>query len=427
VNARAGFATIDITPPLGTRKVGWLKPLTIERVRDRLQARAAVLEAGRDRIGFLQLDTLSVRWTTTAQIRRAVQQRYGVAGNRLMVAATHTHGGPAVANVGDVRRDDNYLAFLVEQCVTVFGRALAARQRARIGFGHCSEFRVSANRRVVRRDGTVQTHGNFADPNALCLEGPIDPEVAVLAARGGNGRLLGALVNFTCHPTHFGGGTDATAGWPGRLAARLRRQECPVTLVLNGAAGDIHHANPATGTDTTPDRMARVLGADVTRILATMKFRDRVRLSARRTTVQLPYRKPTAAEVRGTIRGAQRFIAPDGYDRLMPGLARRIRERGSQPAEIQALGIDEVVFVSLPAEAFARLGLLIKEQVYPRHAVVVGYANGMVGYVPHAAAFQRGGYETSFAPSSRLAPEAGDRLVAAAVRLVRRMPGQRRR
>jgi len=36
---------------------------------------------------------------------------------------------------------------------------------------------------MIMRDGTVQTHGNFRDPQVLCLEGPIDPEVAILAAR----------------------------------------------------------------------------------------------------------------------------------------------------------------------------------------------------------------------------------------------------
>ena len=32
---QAGFANIDITPPLGTAKIGMLKHLTIERIADR--------------------------------------------------------------------------------------------------------------------------------------------------------------------------------------------------------------------------------------------------------------------------------------------------------------------------------------------------------------------------------------------------------
>jgi len=44
-----------------------------------------------------------------------------------------------------------------------------------------------------------------------------------------------------------------------------------------------------------------------------------------------------------------------------------------------------------------------------------------VGYVPTLAAFPRGGYETTFGPSSMLAPEAGERLVETAAALVRRL------
>jgi len=51
--------------------------------------------------------------------------------------------------------------------------------------------------------------------------------------------------------------------------------------------------------------------------------------------------------------------------------------------------------------------------------LIVGQANGMVGYVPHRDAFLRGGYETTFAGSSRLAPEAGDQLADAAIGLIK--------
>lgn len=51
---------------------------------------------------------------------------------------------------------------------------------------------------------------------------------------------------------------------------------------------------------------------------------------------------------------------------------------------------------------------------------MVGYANGMVGYVPTREAFARGGYETTFASGSRLAPEAGDLLEKCAVELIQR-------
>jgi len=92
---------------------------------------------------------------------------------------------------------------------------------------------------------------------------------------------------------------------------------------------------------------------------------------------------------------------------------------GTQPAEVQALFLDEYAFVGIPAEYFVQHGLRIKREGWPRHALVVAHANGMVGYVPTKEAFLRGGYETTFADSSRLAPEAGDLLADAAIELIK--------
>ena len=82
------------------------------------------------------------------------------------------------------------------------------------------------------------------------------------------------------------------------------------------------------------------------------------------------------------------------------------------------LGVSEHAYTAIPAEYFAELGLKIKERTWPRRALVVSCANGMVGYTPTGEAFERGGYETAFGPTSHLAPEAGDMLADAAAELI---------
>ena len=91
---------------------------------------------------------------------------------------------------------------------------------AKVGVGRGLNADIAFNRRLVMRDGTVRTHGSFKDPDALGFEGPIDPEVGVLAARGKDGKILGALVTYACHPGHKGGDPMFSAGYPGVLAAR---------------------------------------------------------------------------------------------------------------------------------------------------------------------------------------------------------------
>src|SRR5690242_7147614 len=103
---RAGFAEIEITPPVGTEIIGWLRVVGSRAVKDPLFARAAVFESEGRRIGFVQLDLLSIRWKQVRNIRGAIEERSGFPGDNVMIAATHNHAGPAIANCGDARRDD---------------------------------------------------------------------------------------------------------------------------------------------------------------------------------------------------------------------------------------------------------------------------------------------------------------------------------
>ena len=88
---QAAFATADITPPAGTKKIGWLQEITITEFRDPLCARVALFEVDGEFAAFVQLDTLSVRWTQVQEIRRRAEARCGVPGGRIMVAG-HANG-----------------------------------------------------------------------------------------------------------------------------------------------------------------------------------------------------------------------------------------------------------------------------------------------------------------------------------------------
>ncbi len=413
---RAGFAETDITPPVGTRKAGWIIEIVSDVVLDPLFARLAVFESRGERVAFVQLDTIGAPRPLVEEIRRGVENEFGFPGRNVMVSGTHNHAGP------DVRTEKEYCGTLVGRAVSAFGRALKGLRPAELGFGSAFEWRISQNRRVVMRDGTARTHGSFKDPDALFLEGPIDPEVAVLAARGKGGRMLGAMVNFACHACHHGGEKSLSAGYPGAVAQRMKSRGVPVTLFLNGAAGNVHHADPtATRPEPTKEEMGLILADDVGRVMQGMSFRDQVKPGCRSRTVNLPFRAFTEDDIRGTTRGAQRFVDPTAYDREMPRLIEMIGEKGSQEAEVQVISLDEYAVAGVPSDYFVQHGLRIKEEAHPRRALVAGYTNGDVGYCPHKDAFLRGGYETTFRSGSKLAPEAGDLLADAAIGLIRGM------
>ncbi len=417
MNQKAGFAKIDITPEIGCIMQGCMRrTATADVVENPLFARAAVFDDGSNQAAIIQLDLLSIRWTQTNAFRCEIEKRYGFPGANIMVAAIHNHRGPAVANLADIPRDEAYIKVLTEKVVRLFGEALRNMQPAAIGMESVLEWEVASNRRVVKRDGLVGK-GRSAQP--LYVEGPIDPEVAVLAVKDAQGKLMGILVNHAMHPNAAGVGIGA--GVPGWLELALRQKTgCPITMFLNGAAGNLQiHSVRKRPIENSETELAAKLAQDVRDALKTMSFEEHAPVRALRRTVDLPFRKVTPDEINGTVPGAARAGEPGLYDRVIPSLLDLIKTRGVNKAEVQALRIGARVYVAVPGELFVELGLTIKEKCFPGHVIVVGYANGMVGYLPTREAFPRGGYETTFTSSSRLDPEAGYILVETAVELAR--------
>ena len=207
------------------------------------------------------------------------------------------------------------------------------------------------------------------------------------------------------------------------MADELKKRGWPCPIFLNGTAGDISTTDPYNDRgEKKIEEISTCLADDVDQAVIDMTYERQISIGSRQVTLQLPYRRPSQDQIQGTAIGAQRFIDPAIYERDMPRVTKRIRTRRRQPMELQTLFMRNHALASVPAELFCTLGLRIKERTYPRHTLVAGYANGMIGYVPHREAFEHGGYETTFASSSRMAPGTGDLIAAAAIDLVKAGP-----
>jgi hypothetical protein len=418
---RAGLAQIDITPPLGVEIAGWLYKKYATQIKDPIFANILILESGATRIGMVSLDVLSVPWKLVDAIRdRAVP--VGIPRNNLLVCATHNHAGPAVANIGQTTRDEHYVADLCGRLEYGFGQAAQNMQPSKIATASTLEGGVSFIRRAIMRDGGVQCQPHFSHA-IRSLEAVIDPEVGILAIVDMHDRPLGFVVNFACHPTHHGHDGVISAGWPGALYRQIQAALGPscVTLLLNGALGDVFHRNPLNPEFLDfPDRIGRVLAGHVLQCLGDLKFAPGADLHACTTTVQLPLRDPDGPwGIQQPF--PQRFADDDIYAPMIASLRRRRQRQPFAHAQVQCLRFNtETAYVTLPAEAFAAIGLQIKMQSTFANTWVVGMANGMVGYIPTAAAFPRGGYETSLGLTSKCEPASAQLLIGAGLDLLKK-------
>lgn len=420
---RIGFARRDITPRLGLPLGGYGARLGgADAVLDRLSCHAAVFDDGNDALALVALDLVHVFGDWVARVRSRIRRRRGIAADRILVAAIHTHAGPGVFR-SSIERDDrlaDYEEKLIEQVATCVGDAAAAAVPASLRFGSAATAGIAANRR---------------DPAV-----PVDEKVRVLSAHHSDGALLGAIANFACHPTVL---PAANHGYSGDLlgvgSERAARILGAPVLFLNGAAGDVStRFTRRAQTHTEVERLGGLLAGAVVQAIdhgaeiacselkgavQAVPVRRRALASPDAAVAQLQAAVAELERTRGgqedagrlrlaeaRVEGAQAELwvsSQGGWEALF----------GERPAlaELQALRLGDVAIVAVPGELFSSAGAAVRRRLRER-ALVAGYANDYLGYLIPEADAAEGGYEALIAmvdPACEGAIRAGMAEVAA--------------
>ena len=92
---RAGSAASNITPPLGTLRVGSFAPYPTVHVHDELHARCLVLSDGKTTLALVVCDLLGLHRSISIEARRLIQEATGIPPENVMISATHTHSAGA--------------------------------------------------------------------------------------------------------------------------------------------------------------------------------------------------------------------------------------------------------------------------------------------------------------------------------------------
>lgn len=472
---RVGIAEADITPAPGLPRAGMPNPQPGQGTAWPLMARVVVFDDGTRIAAVVVLDLLFLTAQTVAEYRQAMTAGTGVSPADVMISCTHTHWAPHTAAIMDEDPAYEYMDFLRARLVEVMARALANRRPARLLAGRARAPGWAFNRRPVYRTEhgeQVGTQGPWGVPEFVGMEGPDDPDLQVLVARGNDGKVLGGLVNFACHTTVGPDDPLYSSDYPGPLTERLAERYGGIFGFMQGCAGNIWQMDRSpsapprqTGSEHTR-RMGEALAEkaaeaiDGARAVPADGHDARVRVA--RELLRIPHRRPTAEQVAQ----AKWFLEkrPDdvdlrahhyrmyGHDHTFytdwsamdqPGprsgvlwqeewfargtigmweWQRRASTRDLiEDVDVQVIVIGDVALVGYPAEYFVEFGLQTKAGSPFANTLVGELANGWHGYVPTAEAFAHGGYETRFGDASRLVPEAGDVICETGLRLLRQL------
>lgn len=422
---RAGFLTIDITPPLGVYLAGHFNPRAANGVHDPLTAQVIVLDLHGQRVALIGCDLVVIPGELTASVREKALSAAGVASENLMLWATHTHAGPLMNQGWSEPRDEEYLQVLAQALAGAVAAASDNLREVTLRIGWGTESRVAYNRRYRLKDGSVRTNPGVGNPDIQRVDGPADDAVGALFLSDAEG-LQAVLVNFACHLDVLGNGNFLfSADYPYYLRETLEAA-FGRTLVIpfaNGACGNINHidvfASRRQGGYDHARIMGMMLAGEVLKIEGRAQPLEVGEIWGKSEVLDLPRRPYSQAELdEFHALLANDKIAERAYPKIRARthLAQHDRGAATELVEVQALHLGDLALFGVPAEYFVEYGLQLRERSSSVHTFVVELANDYIGYVPTPEAFDEGGYEGT---SARFVRDTGPKLADALLELLK--------
>ena len=439
---KAGYARIDITPPLGVNISGYFVERIADTVLDPLEACALAVSDGKKTAVFITLDTLGLYDDIADAWREAIAEKAGIAVEDIYVHATHTHQGPNTRTSCENPLNQAYIAYLAHKVEDVALLAIADLAPAKMGFGTREAKNVAFIRRYRMKDGTAKTNPGVNNPDIVAPIGTTDERVHLLRFdREGKDTLL--LVNFANHPDVVGG-TGISGDWPAMTRRFTEKAIDGVKCILfNGAQGDVNHVNvhPTKGdfNDMFNDfdgcsrgygharHIARVVTGAVLSAYDKVEYVDVDSIRTKNVTVDIPSNKATPEELILAHKYNDLHLA--GKDDEIPYKAmmlttvvaeagRMVRLENAPdnfPMPLSAVAIGPVALFGIPGEPFTGVGRGIKEAEGWAMVIPTCNTNNSKGYFPMKDSYEEGGYE---ARSSNFKAGAAERIVEEGLKIL---------
>ena len=460
---KAGFARVDITPPLGSFMPGYYKPRYAKSVLDPLQINMTAFSDGKNTVLVAQYDTEALGDWAADAMRDAIVKATGLPRDAILLHASHTHDGgylvPKTTNgansLGEkctTALDDLYVELCISRSADAAVQAIADLKPAKLSCGRSVARRISFVRRYLMKDGKVRTNPGTGNPDVVRPVGTADETVQVLRVDREGGKPI-CIINFQTHPDVVGGET-LTADWPGLTRAVFEAATCGESLcmVINGTQGDVNHCNvmPLPGelnglkrdfyaVDRGYDHakhMANVVAASALSVWLKCEALEAGEIRYATSVVRVPAHKASDSEEKN-LAWANRIweMHEAGRDAELPwkemelttevSRANRIRNMAKHPDYHElpiisfAIG-DSVAFGGFPGEPFNEIGVAVRKASPFKMTILACLTNGSRGYFPFSTSFAEDGYESATSP---FGPTVADDLIKGETELLAKLHG----
>lgn len=432
---RAGAATSNITPELGSSINGGFQDGKATVIHDELHARCLALDDGQTQLVFVVADSCVIGRDLFDEAKKLVNAATGLPMANMMMSATHAHSCGTLQAVGQSEPSPIYQRFVARRIADGVRRALNNLAPAKIGHGSATVPHQVFNRRWKMKPGTipptplgvttdqVKTNPGINNPNLVEPAGPTDPEVAFISVQSADGQPIALLANYSLHYVGGVGAGHISADYFGAFAEKIGTLLGAgpefVGIMSNGTSGDINNIDFRGSQEKQPPYgRIQIVANDVAQAVAAavkkVPHADSAPLAVAQKEITLGLRLPTKDEVekaREVMKTSKLFPRMETLEQVY---ARETVLLADFPKEVsaplQVMKIGGLRVSAIPAEVFVEIGLELKKRHSP--TFTVSLANAYHGYLPTPEHHALGGYETWRARSSCLEVEASTKILA---------------
>lgn len=435
---KAGAATSNITPDLGSSMNGGFQDRQAVFIHDELHARCLALDDGQTKLVLVVADSCVIGRDIFDEAKKMVNEATGLPMENMLMSATHAHSCATAQAVGQSEPNPMYQRFLARRIADGVRCALNNLAPAKIAWGSVDVPQHVFNRRWKMKPGSIppSPHGATTDlvkmnpgvnnPNLVEPAGPTDPQVCFISVQSAEGKPIALYANYSLHYVGGTGANHISADYFGAFANRIaellgadRQDPRFVGIMSNGTSGDINNIDFRGGQAKQPPYgQIKLVANDVAQAVAgackTLTYHDWVPLEVAQKEVTLGLRIPTAEEVekaRAITKQSKLFPRMETTEQVY---ARETVLLADFPKEVsaplQVMKIGELRVSAIPAEVFVEIGLGMKKR-HPQ-TFTVSLANAYHGYLPTPEQHKLGGYETWRARSACLEVDASTKIEA---------------
>lgn len=393
---KAGEGIAEITPPLGIELGGFHHAPGNERrvrgIRQKSFVRALVLEHRGTRVALVSLDVAGVGHAMATRTRQAVARQSNIPAAAVRLCATHTHSTPGfmfLRQWGAISPE--YMASVETQVVRAVASAVEDLAPALVSLGKSRAVGGNFNRTTEKwKNDDVFNAESTHDDRWL------DTMLHVLHFERAGGRRDLLWYHFSAHPVCF---ADELSGpdFPGMVDERLQKSHNLSPAYLQGHAGDV---NPGDGSPWRGDA-DETTSAVHKAIAQALEKTQRIEVDAlvtHRRVHGIPFDIPlfsrwlqqyqdNPSECVGgqwVDAGFARAWYEDNADRDL--------KQTTLDQTISAIKLGPLAMVFHPTELYSFYGLSVRQRSPAADTLVVGYTDGLAGYLADPTAYATGDY-----------------------------------